>query len=595
MAAIISEKFRIFNAKQFLESLSEGSSDSDINRSRMYFFVGRPQQWRTYLEIYGVSSTNFSVGETITVSSGSLSGIVAAVHPNCLLLSSVSSTATVTAGATVTGSTSTATAKAGVYRFATEDVPAAIADFDNQEEKFDLFDEMIAYKRINSANARHVIRRINWQPSITYDMWRPDYNSQKLTASGQSSLFSSSTRYAVLTNNYEVFTCIFNGTSSTNLSGVSSTYVPSTTPSAGEGSYSSGLYKEPADGSGFINYIWKYMYTIPTDDVIKFLSSDFMPVVLNSTVQSGAVDGAIGAVIVKDIGANLPTSATLYAAILGDGTGGKVRITTNSSGALTGAFVEAAGSGYTYANVILKSGFLFTNTALSTAATVGGTAKGSVEVVIPPQGGYGADPVMELNSKRIMTNIRLTYAEGSGDFPVDNDFRRIGILQDPLQYGSSNYYSGDTATGLYAIKITAATGNYIPDEEITQTISGAISKGKVVSWVLDNASTTTGVLKYIQLPDIHTHNGVVVPFKATAAQPIVGVSSGISGTVQVAFTGALLGATFATGVDSTNPANGGLALPEIKNNSGELIYIENRRPITREPDQIEDIKLVIEF
>ena len=39
----------------------------------------------------------------------------------------------------------------------------------------------------------------------------------------------------------------------------------------------------------------------------------------------------------------------------------------------------------------------------------------------------------------------------------------------------------------------------------------------------------------------------------------------------------------------------GLAPAEIKNNSGEIIYVENRRLITRAPDQIEDIKLVIEF
>jgi len=47
----------------------------------------------------------------------------------------------------------------------------------------------------------------------------------------------------------------------------------------------------------------------------------------------------------------------------------------------------------------------------------------------------------------------------------------------------------------------------------------------------------------------------------------------------------LLGVTFASG----------LAAPEIENNSGDLIYVENRRLITRAPDQIEDIKLVIEF
>ena len=590
MAAIISEKFRIFNAKQFLESLSEGTGDSDVNRSRMYFFVGRPNLWETYLEIYGVSSTNFIVNETITAAGG-FTATVSQVTPTVLLLAGVSPSVTISPGTIVTGATSGATAKAGTYRFATEEIPTPLADFDNQQEKFKLYDEMIAFKRINAANARHVVRRINWGTGVRYDMWRPNYSSQNRTATAQSSLSSSDSKYAVLnTTTYEVFTCIFNGTSSVNLSGVVSTFSPTTTPVSGEGTFANGTYTEPSG-----NYVWKYMYTIPTDDVIKFLSSDFMPVVLDAGVQSAAIDGAIGAVILRDPGENLPTSTTLYAAIRGDGTGGKVAITTNGSGNITGVTVNAAGSGYTYANVILKNGFLYTAANLSTLATVGATAKGSVEVVIPPQGGYGSDPIIELNSKRIMTNIRLTYAEGSGDFPVDNDFRRIGILQDPRVFGSASFLSSDTATSLYAAKITAATGNYIPDEEITQTIGGVVSKGKVVSWVLDTGSTTAGTLKYIQIPELHTHNGVVVSFKATASSPIIGSSSGISGTVQTAFTGALLGSTFATGVDPSNPANGGLANPEVSFNSGELIYIENRRLITRAPDQIEDIKLVIEF
>ena len=177
MAAIISEKFRIFNAKQFLESLSEGTGDSDVNRSRMYFFVGRPNPWKTYLEIYGVSSTNFTVGETVTAAGG-FTGTVSEVTPTALLLIAVSPSVTIAAGAVVTGGTSGATAKAGVYRFATDEIPTSLADFDNQQEKFDLYDEMIAYKRINAANARHVIRRVTWATGIKYDMWRPDYTSQ---------------------------------------------------------------------------------------------------------------------------------------------------------------------------------------------------------------------------------------------------------------------------------------------------------------------------------------------------------------------------------------------------------------------------------
>ena len=62
------------------------------------------------------------------------------------------------------------------------------------------------------------------------------------------------------------------------------------------------------------------MYTIPTDDVLKFLSSDFMPIVLptnasRQTVEGLAVAGAIDAVVVEDAGAGLPASQTLYAGI----------------------------------------------------------------------------------------------------------------------------------------------------------------------------------------------------------------------------------------------------------------------------------------
>ena len=41
--------------------------------------------------------------------------------------------------------------------------------------------------------------------------------------------------------------------------------------------------------------------------------------------------------------------------------------------------------------------------------------------------------------------------------------------------------------------------------------------------------------------------------------------------------------------------NSGYAKPEIKSNSGQVVYIDNRRAISRANDQVEDIKIVIEF
>lgn len=588
MAAIISEKFRIFNAKQFLESLSEGTGDLDADRSRMYFFVGRPQDWKTYIETYNKSTTDFTVGETITNGSG-FSGTVSEVYPNSLLVTDVLSASSLTAGDTITGGGSGATASVGVYRFATEDIPTA--PFDNQAEKYDIYDDLIAAKRITDSYARHVVRRYNWNLTANpkFDMWRPDYNSQNLTATGAASLGDG--KYAVLNQStYEVFVCLYNGTVPSDpakVNGQDATYAPTKNPVAGQGTYANGIFSE-TDGSGNVlagtaGYVWKYMYTIPTDDVIRFLSTDFMPIVLDGTVQTGAVDGQISAVLLRSAGANLSTSATLYAAIIGDGTGGKVKILTNGAGQITSVSVYDGGSGYTYGNVVIQNGFIFTDDALTSAASLV-DPRGDIEVVIPPQGGHGSDPVIEMNSKRVMLNVRLTYSEGAGDFPVDNDFRRIGLLQDPLEWTGSNYYAAETGSLLYAVKVTGATAtDFIPDESITQTNGGDIAKGKVVSWTLDVASTTDGVLKYYQSPSEHTHNGEVLPFTATGA--IVGAASGASKTVDNTFSGQALGKNF----------NSGLAYPEIKNNSGELIYVENRRLITRAADQIEDIKLVIEF
>ena len=430
-------------------------------------------------------------------------------------------------------------------------------------------------------------------------MWKPDYSATpgsggqvgKQSATGATSIGDA--KFYVINTQYEVFKCLYNGQNPANPTGQNATNEPKTTPSAGQGSYAAGIFTEEAGNAG---YVWKYMYTIPTNDVLRFLSTDFMPIVASTdttrqATEAAAVNGAVNAVLIEAAGANLP-NGTHYAPIIGDGTGGKVSVVVNT-GSLVSVSVVAAGSGYTYASVPLKTGTgsgataygLFSDSALTSSVTVGSTATGALEGVISPQGGHGADMELELNAKRVMTNIRLTYAEGSGDFPVDNDFRRIGILKDPYTYGTSSFATVDTVNGLYAVKIDGATSDFQADETITQTVTGGVAKGTVVSWTLDSGSTTDGVLKYIQSPDFHKDSGKVRAFESNGANAITGAISLASGTVDTANNSTVLGVTFANG----------LANPEIAANSGDMIYVENRRLITRAPDQIEDIKLVIEF
>tara|TARA_A100001234_G_scaffold127170_1_gene111619 strand:+ start:618 stop:2324 length:1707 start_codon:yes stop_codon:yes gene_type:complete len=568
MAAIISEKFRIFNAKQFLESLSEASA------TNMYFFVGRPQKWYAYLEIYNVSGT-FQVGETVT--GGGLSGTVQEVHPNSLLLAVTNATSAPASGSTMTGGTSSATAKASTYRYATEDAPPA--PIDNQIEKAAVYDDIIAAKRITSTFARLVAPRYNWSLSTNpkFDMYRPNYSPTPggggaigvQTALGSSAL--SGSKYYVMNSNYEVFKCLYNGQTPANPTGINATYEPKTSPTAGQGTYANGLFTESATG-----YIWKYMYTLSTADVIAFLSSDFLP--MGTYAGPAAVDGAVHIAVIKDGGANMPTSGTVYVPVDGDGTGAIVKITTSAGGAISSAEMYAAGTGYTYGNVRLVNGNIYTDTGLTNAATIAANATGAIEVIMSPEGGHGADLAAEFFAKRVMTNIRLTYAEGSGDFPVDNDFRRIGIIQDPYNYGTTTVASASTLRGTAALKLTGS-GDYTIDEEISQTVSGGTAKGRVVSW-----DSTNGILKYFQSPDLHTHNGKVLAFDH-ATNNVTGATSSTARPIDGNQDTALADISFTDGK----------ANPEIAPNSGDIVYIENRRQITRAADQIEDIKLVIEF
>jgi hypothetical protein len=244
----------------------------------------------------------------------------------------------------------------------------------------------------------------------------------------------------------------------------------------------------------------------------------------------------------------------------------------------------------------LKNGYLFQNPDLTSPFTVSSSATGDIEVIIPVKGGHGSDPITELFAKRIMANIRLTYAEGQGDFPVDNDFRRIGIIKDPrLPAPSTDYATQETLSSLYAIKLSDVSGSFQPDEDIEQEVSsGKFARATVVSWVWDEVPSgqtpSSGVLKYFQSPDLHTNDGVVRQFVSDAAKLVTGKTSLITGSIDTTYTTGgevlpLLGKNF----------EDGLAYPEVAKYTGDIVYVENRRLITRAPDQIEDIKLVIEF
>ncbi len=443
---------------------------------------------------------------------------------------------------------------------------------DGPSDEFFSWDDMIAAKKVTSSEVQRVIPRRNWVNSTKFDMYRPDYSASVTATSGATNLYDST--FYFMTSDFRVYKVLDNN-AGTAYSGTE----PTSTSNA------------PFSLGG---YVLQYMYSLTSAQINSFLTADFMPVATDSTVSGAATDGAIDSLIVT--GGSGYTNGTYYAAVYGDGTsqgtssGAIVRITV-SSGVIqafgltagTDTTVHAAGSGYTFGTVNLASGYTFSDAALSSASAIGGSG-GSISVVIGPKGGHGFNAVQELGGHYVMLGTTLTGAEGD-DITTGNDFRKIGLVVDPNTYGTSSVASITTARMTYALKLTSQSGTFDVDEKISQASTGAI--GKVVEW-----DSTNSILYYSQerFGDYGTNGttGAYVAF--SGANAVTGATSSATGTPDANADAAV---TLAGG--NTITFTDGYANPELDADSGNIIYLENRKPISRSNDQIEDIKVIVEF
>ncbi len=443
---------------------------------------------------------------------------------------------------------------------------------DGPSDEFFSWDDMIAAKKVTSSEVQRVIPRRNWVNSTKFDMYRPDYSASVTATSGATNLYDST--FYFMTSDFRVYKVLDNN-AGTAYSGTE----PTSTSNA------------PFSLGG---YVLQYMYSLTSAQINSFLTADFMPVATDSTVSGAATDGAIDSLIVT--GGSGYTNGTYYAAVYGDGTsqgtssGAIVRITV-SSGVIqafgltagTDTTVHAAGSGYTFGTVNLASGYTFSDAALSSASAIGGSG-GSISVVIGPKGGHGFNAVQELGGHYVMLGTTLTGAEGD-DITTGNDFRKIGLVVDPNTYGTSSVASITTARMTYALKLTSQSGTFDVDEKISQASTGAI--GKVVEW-----DSTNSILYYSQerFGDYGTNGttGAYVAF--SGANAVTGATSSATGTPDANADAAV---TLAGG--NTITFTDGYANPELDADSGNIIYLENRKPISRSDDQIEDIKVIVEF
>jgi hypothetical protein len=469
---------------------------------------------------------------------------------------------------------------------------------DSFDEENNYWDTMIALKKINASDVRQVVQKRFWSSGATFDMYRHDYSrSNTAKVSGATNLYSAS--YYVVNSDYRVYICLQNGTTPDTPNGGPSLDEPLSTDLEPRSAGSSG------DG-----YIWKYLYTIKPTDIVKFESTEFMPVPAdwetnteNAAVRDNAVDGSIKIITIVNRGTSVGFANRTYirVPILGDGFGAECSIVVNNDQKVESITVSNQGSGYTFGTVDLSLGGVPT-----------GTIVPSFNVIISPKGGHGKDIYRELGAYNVLMYSRIENDNQNPDFITGNQIARIGVVENPKQFDSFQTLTSDKASAVYALKLTGIGVNaavYAADSLITQIVGTGINNttfvavGRVISF-----DQTTGVLKYWQ--DRNNSGFSIVgsaitnptygfnQFKFTG-NPGSGGNLIISGgsnnlVIDNSFTGSstvINNRTYYLGQSFTN----GLSNPEAKKYSGNIIYVDNRPSITRSSNQKEDIKVILQF
>lgn len=345
-------------------------------------------------------------------------------------------------------------------------------------------------------------------------------------------LFNENNTFYVLTDEYHVYKCISNAYG--NVSTIKPSYV------------SSGMGTKLADG-----YVWKYMYSINSSEQLSYLTPEYMLVKTLSSddgsiqwdVQEDAVEGGIYNIKITNPGSGYSNEANLIVVVTGDGQSwsGYANI---SNGAIANVTILDPGLNYAEADVRFSGG---------KGSGSGVTATG--RVILSPHKGHGKDAIYELGGSRLIVSVKVKGTENDV-LPANNDLRQIAIVKDPLLFASTEiasntaFYQGQTI-------VTTGSGNYVPDEFVYQGQSLGLStySARVLSW-----DSSTGILKVVN----------VTGGTPTAAS-LIGESSSTT--------------RFVVSVDDA----------DLEPYSGQVLYMDNIKPITRSIDQTENYRIILKF
>lgn len=338
----------------------------------------------------------------------------------------------------------------------------------------------------------------------------------------------------------QVFKCLDNS------GGANSTVMPEITLG---GQLPENPYIETGDG-----YKWKYLYTIPSGLKNKFFTDKYMPVIREPIVYENTRNGRLDIIKIIDGGTGYFSgfSVNNYAIIdvVGDGTGANVSVDV-ANGVITNVNIIDGGNNYTTATFTIDDPL----------QTFAGT-DASLRAVISPQYGHGFAPIRELGASDQMISVDFDGDVG-GNLPTASDttdtFRQIAIIKDP-KYANGTFATA-TILPMYT-RITTSNPAVDFDHDalvyVGTSLETAVFTARVIHF--DNDSNEMIVNRI-------TGNVDAIPSETIYQKDTPGAAARIFSVTK----------------------------PSINIFTGEVLYIENKSPITRSLDQTESVKLVVEF
>ena len=264
------------------------------------------------------------------------------------------------------------------------------------------------------------------------------------------------------------------------------------------------------------------------------------------------------------------TTASVFS-VEGDGTSAAGIVTSvDAAGSILSVIMTASGSGYTTGAIRFTSG--------------AGTSPATIIPRIAPKNGFGYDVVSDLPAWYAGFYGNFTYDSiypGTADVPSTDQIRQLSLLRNPVVYTST---SGSTITYrcLKSFVINTTSGTAVPaaGDVVEQTSSGTGANPRgYVDFV--NVGTLSTTIYYHQNSSTFGSAGLnITPIAFTTGSGYIVYKKPNYGATPISTTSTI------TSVTSSEEYVGG---------TGEVLFVQNRVPITQAPGQTEAITIVTQF